>query len=266
MEEQGGGIDANEKVLARHLLAPDSVVNLIETLVTFDIWSFVCVFSSSPRHPLYYLLSIAQQVLEKHVGKGAFGDVFQGKCLGEPCAVKTMIDVTEATVRSFRAEILLTGTLRHPNIVSFIGACWGAELTCLVIEWVPGGSVEGLLGNPLLDLTWDEPLLRLATDIARGMEYLHAREYFDEADGQSKRCIIHRDLKPDNSLLSSFLRAKLCDFGTSRAKATADDVTMTAVGTPLFVAPEIVHGEAYDEKVITLRAFHLNAMRQRTLI
>jgi hypothetical protein len=40
--------------------------------------------------------------------------VFRGKCLGQPVAVKTMLDVTEDNVKAFRAEILLTATLRHP--------------------------------------------------------------------------------------------------------------------------------------------------------
>ena len=65
----------------------------------------------------------------KRVGAGAFGEVFKGTCLGQPVAVKTILDVTEANVRAFRAEILLTATLRHPNVVQFVGACWGKVTT-----------------------------------------------------------------------------------------------------------------------------------------
>ncbi len=64
------------------------------------------------------------------------------------------------------------------------------------MQWVPKGTLGDLLvKNSALSLNWTDPLLRLATDVARGGAYLHAREYFDEQDGTRKRCIIHRDLK-----------------------------------------------------------------------
>jgi serine/threonine protein kinase len=100
-------------------------------------------------------------------------------------------------------------------------------------------------------LRWDEPLLKLAIEIAEGMTYLHAKTRKDPKTGEevAKDCILHRDLKPENVLITEFLSAKITDFGTSRAKETNANVTMTAVGTPLYCAPEIVKGEIYDEKV-----------------
>jgi serine/threonine protein kinase len=57
--------------------------------------------------------------------------------------------------------------------------------------------------------------------------------------------------KPDNCLITDFLSAKITDFGTSRSKG-AEDITMTAVGTPLYAAPELMRGENYDEKANAL--------------
>jgi len=185
--------------------------------------------------------------LAKKVGAGAFGEVFKGTVLGQPVAVKIMLSITDVSVRAFRDEILLTATLLHPNIVSFVGACWGQDLMCLVLEWVPRGSFADFLENKYLDLHWGDPLLKLAMDVARGMIYLHGREYFDELDCEKKRCILHRDLKPDNVLVTDYTSLKITDFGASRAKA-ADDVTMTGVGTPLFCAPEVARDEPYSEK------------------
>jgi serine/threonine protein kinase len=119
---------------------------------------------------------------------------------------------------------------------------------CLVLEWVAKGTLTDFLENKSLDLNWGDPLLRLAADVARGMAYLHGRKYYDEQEKAYKECILHRDLKPDNILVSEYIAAKITDFGTSRAKE-AKGVMMTAVGTPLFTAPEIFRGDAYDESV-----------------
>lgn len=137
----------------------------------------------------------SQQLLAKHeirpqdvnllerVGSGSFGEVFLGTLNGNKVAVKTIREVTDTTVRLFRQEILLHAELSHPNIVSFVGACWGERLTCLVLEWVPKGSLGALLEQKQLDLYWHEPLLKMTIDVARGMQYLHGRS------------IVHRDLK-----------------------------------------------------------------------
>jgi serine/threonine protein kinase len=100
--------------------------------------------------------------------------------------------VTEENALAFRAEILLTATLKHANIVGFVGACWSRELVALLLEWVPKGSLEDLLGQTSLNLAWNDPLLRLASDVARGMAYLHSRSYFDEHESKMKSCILHR--------------------------------------------------------------------------
>ena len=162
------------------------------------------------------------------------GEVFKGSARGVPVAIKTMIVVDEANVLSFKKEIMLTAKLHHPNIVGFVGACWSQQLTCLILEWVEKGSLADLLEDVTVDLFWNEALLRLATQIAQGMAYLN------------ENSILHRDLKPDNVLVTSFMSAKITDFGTSRAKGLPD-VTMSAVGTPLFCAPEMMRGECYDE-------------------
>jgi len=130
--------------------------------------------------------------LDRRVGAGAFGEVFAGTCLGQPVAIKTLKHANSETARALRAEVLLTASLRHPNVVSFVGACWEQELTCLILEWLPRGSLGGLLKASGASLRWEEPLLRLATDVARGMAYLHAREFFNEVTGELERCIVHR--------------------------------------------------------------------------
>jgi serine/threonine protein kinase len=90
------------------------------------------------------LLAPSDVQLRRRVGRGAFGEVFLGECCGAPEAVKTMLDVTDTSAREFRAEILLTAALRHPNVIGFVGCCWGGDLTCLVLEWAARGNLGAL--------------------------------------------------------------------------------------------------------------------------
>ena len=73
------------------------------------------------------------------------------------------------------------------------------------------------------------------------MNYLHSVKYTDIKTKQEVNGIIHRDLKPDNCLITDTYSVKICDFGEARAIDL--DNTMTMVGTPMYIAPEVVKGE-----------------------
>ena len=218
--------------------------------------------ASKGRAPLKHTVADNTQLLKQYsvdrksvklsarVAAGAFGEVFVGTCLGQPVAIKTLKRVTPASASALRAEVLLTAALRHPNVVGFVGACWEPELTCLILEWLPRGSLGDLLkaAPGAAVLRWEEPLLRLATDVARGMAYLHAREFFDETTGERCCCIAHRDLKPDNVLITDYGGAKVSDFGESRSLNDARGLA-GIVGTPVFAAPEVMREEAQTELI-----------------
>ena len=96
-------------------------------------------------------------------------------------------------------------------------------------------------------MTWKDTLLKVAIQSATGVQYLHHSRYLDEKADCWKDCIIHRDLKPDNILVTDDFTAKLTDFGEARS---ADlNLTMTTVGTPIYIAPEILRNDRYDSKV-----------------
>ena len=87
-------------------------------------------------------------------------------------AVKTMKKpISEAAVVAFRQEILITSQLRHPNIVEFKGACWGGDLTALILGWCSGAA-----SRTCSSMRPEGRPPRLATDIARGMRFLHGRK------------------------------------------------------------------------------------------
>ncbi|GMI41402.1 hypothetical protein TeGR_g6334 [Tetraparma gracilis] len=182
------------------------------------------------------------------VGKGAFGEVYKSEFRGTTVAVKTMVEVSEANLDRFQHEILLMSDLRHQNIVALVGACWGKDLMALVMEFCEKGMASDVLKNEGSTFSWDDPLLKWALDVARGMEYLHKITYFDVKTSTKVKGILHRDLKPDNCLVTDTFGLRIADFGEARTLDADDEQAMTQVGTPIFIAPEIVKGDIYSSE------------------
>ncbi|GMH96195.1 hypothetical protein TrVE_jg4839 [Triparma verrucosa] len=185
--------------------------------------------------------------LEDMLGKGAYGEVFKANYEGIHVAVKVIKDISEVNLERTRAEILLMKGLQHPQIVMFIGACWDEFMMGIVLELVDNGPLANFLHNKKLHLSWEHPKLGMAKDAAAGCAYLHQSTYYDEKEGVYHDCIIHRDLKPDNMLVTTTYGIKLTDFGEARVMDS--EMTMTQVGSPVYMAPEVLKGERYDERI-----------------
>jgi len=165
------------------------------------------------------------------LGQGAFGCVYKGMWRGSVVALKQLHKQDEAAAISFLKEVQIMCKLRHANVVQYYGVCMHPTLRCLVMEFVPE-SLRSMVKQGPMDASL---VFTIAKGIALGMNYLH-------------HCnIIHRDLKPGNILLTDHWTPKVCDFGVSRqCDSTA---TMTGLGTPLYMAPEILHTRHYGPKV-----------------
>ena len=157
-----------------------------------------------------------------------------------------MKSVDEESLEKFRMEILLQSELRHDNIVAFIGTVWETSLMALVMEYCERGTAKSVLKTEGMNLTFQDPLLKWCLNISRGMNYIHSLSYFDVKAKRHHHGIIHRDLKPDNCLITENYSLKLADFG--EAREVDNDNTMTQVGTPLYIAPEILKGYRYTTK------------------
>jgi len=141
-------------------------------------------------------------------------------------------EVEKTEMVEFLKEVDIISGLRHENILSFTGLC--LKPACLLSEFMPRGSVWSLIHSKTRKRKLGFDLkLNIALDTARGMDYLHGVN------------IIHRDLKPHNLLLGESWNTKVADFGLARTKIAT---TMTKVGTPRWVAPEVLREEHYSEK------------------
>jgi len=185
--------------------------------------------------------------LREIIGTGAFAEVRACRYRGSMVAVKALHELSQESIRRFRYEVLLMKDLRHPNIILLIGASWVGNKLMMVVEYMENGSMaDALSPQKTPALNWKDHKLEMVCDVARGMTYLHHARYFNERTNKYETCIIHRDLKPQNLLVTRSYGIKITDFGEARAKN--QNATMTAVGTLLYIAPEVVRGDRYDEK------------------
>ncbi|GMG15314.1 unnamed protein product [Phytophthora fragariaefolia] len=177
------------------------------------------------------------------LSQGAYGEVYFGLFNGLPVAVKMLLPISRTNlqhVNEFLAEAKMTATMDHPHIVSFIGVAWDSlSDLCVVLEFMDGGDLRSLLnqyqGNQQ-PIGFNRQKTMIALQVCQALTYLHSLV----------PPVIHRDLKSRNVLLNGEMEAKLSDFGISRERM---ERTMTAgVGTSLWMAPEVMLGEWYDDK------------------
>ena len=214
--------------------------------------------------------------LGRRLGSGAFGDVYEAKYREVTVAVKLLREWEDArSSYQFQREILFMQTIRHPNIVLFVGAGPSEDTRepFLVLEYMSRGTLKDLLYNTDDVCISVDRKLNFATDTARGMHFLHGLN--------PPR--IHRDLKSANLLVSDNWVVKVSDFGLGRtvakdcrrnrqtqkrqpsiwvkfsaASSTALlnpdlELSVSNIGTVRWCAPELLAGQEYDASVDVFR-------------
>jgi len=192
---------------------------------------------------LFLTVSIpfADLKLKDILAKTPNGEVLVGEYHQTDVVVKRLAQscLTAEGLAAFKSKVELLACLRHPNIVLFIGATFdNLSNVGLVMEYLERGDVLSLLRSPIA-LAWSDPLLKIATDVAQGVSYLH----------NCDPPLVHRDLKSSNLLCTRTYSCKVSDFGESKRQLLPGKLFSTIVGTPYWLAPEILREERYDTQV-----------------
>ena len=186
-------------------------------------------------------------VIGQERARGSYGTVHSGELDGSPVVVKKLHHVllqarnNDKLMSDFYRECRILSTIRHANVVRFIGAYWDQEAKepLLVMEAAKENLREFLERNKAhLGL---EKQLAICSNMTEGLRFLHERE----------KPIIHRDLKPENVLVWEDGTVKIGDFGQSKLLDQPQSyMKTTQPGTLGYMPPEVLKKKpSYTSKV-----------------
>ncbi|KAF1996970.1 Pkinase-domain-containing protein [Amniculicola lignicola CBS 123094] len=175
------------------------------------------------------------QVLEE-LGSGSFGKVYKAiqRSTGDIVAIKQIdLEDTSDELSDIQAEIGLLSTCSSQYITEYKTSFIKGVKLWIVMEYLGGGSCLDLLKSGNFD---EAHIAIVCRELLLGLDYLHAT-------GK-----IHRDIKAANTLLSQSGRVKLADFGVAAQLTNMKSQRNTFVGTPYWMAPEVIQEAGYDFK------------------
>lgn len=191
---------------------------------------------------------------QKKIGQGASGSVYvarirenapspTAKMLLRENGPRAQVAIKQMDLRNqprkelIVNEIIVMKDSKHPNIVNFLDAFLQEESNELwvVMEFMEGGALTDVIdNNPSIA---EDQIATISLEVCKGLIHLHAQQ------------IIHRDIKSDNVLLSARGNVKITDFGFCAKLTDQRAKRATMVGTPYWMAPEVVKQKEYGSKV-----------------
>ncbi|KAK4793211.1 hypothetical protein SAY86_023646 [Trapa natans] len=177
--------------------------------------------------------------LLSELGKGSYGAVYKARDrrTSELVAIKVIsLCEGEEGYEEIRGEIEMLQQCNHPNVVRYLGSYQGEEYLWIVMEYCGGGSVADLMNATEKPLE-EYQIAYICREAIKGLSYLHS--IFK----------VHRDIKGGNILLTEQGEVKLGDFGVAAQLTRTMSKRNTFIGTPHWMAPEVIQENRYDGKV-----------------
>ncbi|XP_066337799.1 cysteine-rich receptor-like protein kinase 41 [Miscanthus floridulus] len=223
---------------------------------TMDLNTLERVVAGS-EEPSHLDLSLLQSITEnfseqRRIGVGGCGEVYMGMLRNGIVAMKRLFKCRTIKDKMFHREVQSLITVRHKNIVRFLGYCSFTDERVFIFEgrtimadirerllcfeYISNGNLESHLTDELRGLEW-HTRYEIIVGICKGLLYLH-----------KEKDVVHMDLKPANILLDDLMVPKITDFGLSRLDNNSQAATTSRFMTPVYCSPEYFHEGKWSSK------------------